>query len=190
MAQHGDHAAGQALPGGHASRLHDHHAVREARRAPPARPPARATHPPACARHPPACARHAHAMHAPCTCHHALAPCPCAARAVQARTSCVGCSTCATRRRHASCRATPAPPPAAGRSSGQGTSRRLLGRWTQADSWARGQHGREALASAGEARLAGHRRQPLPPPTTTSGHASRVRDAHRGSARVPLALGK
>ena len=164
MAQHGDHAAGQALPGGHASRLHDHHAVREARRAPPTRPPARATHPPACA-------RHAHAMHAPCTCHHALAPCPCAARAVQARTSCVGCSTCATRRRHASCRATPAPPPAPGRSSGQGTSRRLLGRRTQADSWARGQHGREALASAGEARLAGHRRQPLPPPTTTSGVA-------------------
>ena len=96
--------------------------------------------------HPRAC--HAHAMHARCRCHHhVLAPCPCPARAVQARTSYVGCSTCATTRRHASCRATPAPLPAAGRSSGQGASRRLLGRWTQADSWARGQHGREALAS-------------------------------------------
>jgi len=196
MAQHGDHAAGQALPGGHASRLHDHHAVREARRAPPARPPARATRPPARATRPPARATHppARAMHTRCTRHaratmrlrraHALrVPCRRAHRASAAQHA---------RRGGGMLPAEPRPPRCPPRAAAPGRAPR-------AASWGGGH--RQVAGRGGS--MAGRRwpllerrawpgieGSPSAPPTTTSGRASRVRDAHRGSARVLLALGK
>ena len=174
MAQHGDHAAGQALPGGHASRLHDHHAVREARRAPPTR--ARAMHT-RCTRHARAtmCLRRAHAMRVPCRRAH---------RASAAQHA---------RRRGGMLPAEPRPPRCPPRAAAPGRAPR-------AASWGGGHRqiaGRGGSMSCSMA----ERRWPLdglcwrgasgraskaapPPPTTTSGHDSGVRDAHHGSARL------
>jgi len=207
MAQHGDHAAGQALPGGHASRLHDHHAVREARRAPPTRPPARATRPPACARHPPARLRApptrpparatrppARAMHTRCTRHaratmrlrraHALrVPCRRAHRASAAQHA---------RRGGGMLPAEPRPPRRPPRAAAPGRAPR-------AASWG---GGHRQIAGRGGS-MAGRRwpllerrawpgieGSPSPPNHHLWPCLWRARDAHHGSARVLLALGK